>query len=70
MRQHRCLFISGIRPPDIELRARYLGALDPLQSEDTEVRRPVMEVFQLLQPLSVLLQEPLRSRVLGRMGAG
>jgi hypothetical protein len=35
---------------------------------DTEVRRLVMEVFQLLQPLSVLLQEPLRSRVLEQMG--
>ena len=61
---------SGIRPPDIEQRARYFAALDHLQSEDTEVRRLVMEVFQLLQPLSVLLQEPLRSRVLERMGAG
>jgi len=29
-----------------------------------------MEVFQLLQPLSVLLQEPLRNRVLERIGAG
>jgi flavin-dependent dehydrogenase len=59
---------SGIRPPDIEQRARYFAALDTLQSDDTEVRRLVMEVFQLLKPLSVLLQEPLRSRVLERMG--
>jgi hypothetical protein len=29
----------------------------------------VMEVFQLLQPLSVLLQEPLRSRVLEQLRA-
>jgi hypothetical protein len=28
-----------------------------------------MEVFQLLQPLSVLLQEPLRSRVLEQLRA-
>ena len=59
---------SGIRPPDIEQRTRYFAALDRLQCEDTEVRRLVMEVFQLLQPLSVLLQEPLRSRVLERIG--
>src|SRR5262249_48311658 len=47
---------GGIRPPDIEQRARYFAALDRLQCEDTEVRRLVTEVFQLLQPLSVLLQ--------------
>jgi 2-polyprenyl-6-methoxyphenol hydroxylase-like FAD-dependent oxidoreductase len=35
---------SGIRPPDIEQRARYSAALDRLQSEDTEVRRLVMEL--------------------------
>jgi 2-polyprenyl-6-methoxyphenol hydroxylase-like FAD-dependent oxidoreductase len=57
----------GIRPPDFEQRARYFAALDRLQCEDTEVRRLVMEVFQLLRPLSVLLQEPLRSRVLQRL---
>jgi 2-polyprenyl-6-methoxyphenol hydroxylase-like FAD-dependent oxidoreductase len=57
----------GLRPPDLEQRARYFAALDRLQCEDTEVRRLVTEVFQLLQPLSVLMQEPLRSRVLQRL---
>jgi hypothetical protein len=33
------------------------------------VRHLVMEVFQLLQPLSVLLQEPLRGRVLEQLRA-
>jgi 2-polyprenyl-6-methoxyphenol hydroxylase-like FAD-dependent oxidoreductase len=59
----------GIRPPDLEQRTRYFAALDRLQCEDTEVRRLVTEVFQLLQPLSVLQKDPLRSRVLARMAA-
>ena len=56
----------GTRPPGTDERARYFAALDDLQGEDAEVRRLVTEVFHLLQPLSVLQQEPLRSRVLGR----
>ena len=56
----------GTRPPGADERARYFAALDDLQGEDAEVRRLVTEVFHLLQPLSVLQQEPLRSRVLGR----
>jgi 2-polyprenyl-6-methoxyphenol hydroxylase-like FAD-dependent oxidoreductase len=56
----------GTRPPGTDERARYFAALDGLQGEDAEVRRLMTEVFQLLQPLSVLQQEPLRSRVLGR----
>jgi 2-polyprenyl-6-methoxyphenol hydroxylase-like FAD-dependent oxidoreductase len=59
----------GIRPPDLEERGRYFAALDRLQCEDVEVRRLVTEVFQLLQPLSVLLREPLRSRGLRRLAA-
>src|SRR5580704_75815 len=60
----------GIRPPGIEKQTRYFAALDTLQCEDGEVRRLVTEVFQLLQPLSVLQREPLRSCVLARMAAG
>jgi 2-polyprenyl-6-methoxyphenol hydroxylase-like FAD-dependent oxidoreductase len=57
----------GERPPGIQERARYFAALDELQLEDLEVRRLVTEVFQLLRPLSVLQEEPLRSRVLARI---
>jgi 2-polyprenyl-6-methoxyphenol hydroxylase-like FAD-dependent oxidoreductase len=57
----------GIRPAGAEDRARYFAALDRLQQEDPEVLRLMTEVFQLLKPLSALQQEPLRSRVLGRM---
>jgi 2-polyprenyl-6-methoxyphenol hydroxylase-like FAD-dependent oxidoreductase len=57
----------GIRPPGIDAQARYFATLDRLQSEDSEVRRLMTEVQHLLQPVSVLQQEPLRSRVLSRM---
>jgi hypothetical protein len=57
----------GTRPPGTEERARYFVALDELQGEDAEVRRRMTELFQLLQPLSVLQQESLRSRVLARL---
>lgn len=57
----------GNRPPGIEERARYFAALDKLASDDLEVRRLMAEVFHLVQPLSILQQEPLRSRVLSRI---
>jgi 2-polyprenyl-6-methoxyphenol hydroxylase-like FAD-dependent oxidoreductase len=57
----------GYRPPGIEERARYFAALDKLASDDLEVRRLMAEVFHLVQPLSILQQEPLRSRVLSRI---
>jgi hypothetical protein len=38
-----------------------------LQVDDIELQRLVMAVFHLTQPLSVLHEEPLRSRVLARM---
>jgi hypothetical protein len=53
----------GTRPPGIEDRARYFAALDMLAQEDEGVRRLMIEVFQLVKPLSILQQEPLRSRV-------
>lgn len=57
----------GTRPPGSDAQARYFATLDGLQSEDSEIRRLMTEVLHLLQPVSVLQQEPLRSRVLGRM---
>ena len=57
----------GERPPGIAERARYLAALDRLQLEDPAVQRLVTEVFHLVQPLSALHDEPLRSRVLARL---
>jgi hypothetical protein len=59
----------GERPPGMEQRARYFAALDRLQSEDVEIKWLMAGVFQLTQPLSVLHEEPLRSRVLARMQA-
>jgi 2-polyprenyl-6-methoxyphenol hydroxylase-like FAD-dependent oxidoreductase len=53
----------GNRPAGTEERARYFAILDRLQAEDTEIRRVITEVFHLVKPLSVLFQEPLKSRV-------
>lgn len=58
---------KGERPPGLAEGARYFIALDALVAEDIEVQRLVTEVFQLTKPLSVLSEEPLRSRVLARM---
>ena len=60
----------GTRPPGTDERARYLATLDALSSDDAEIRHLMTEVFHLLQPLSVLQQEPLRSRVLSRIARG
>jgi 2-polyprenyl-6-methoxyphenol hydroxylase-like FAD-dependent oxidoreductase len=57
----------GERPPGMQEGALYFAALDSLQSEDIEVQRLIMEVFQLQKPLSALTDEPIRSRVLQRM---
>jgi len=57
----------GVRPPGTAEQARYFAELDNLAQEDSEVLRLMTEVFHLVQPLSVLQQEPLRSRVLGRL---
>jgi 2-polyprenyl-6-methoxyphenol hydroxylase-like FAD-dependent oxidoreductase len=57
----------GERPAGSEERARYLAVLDRLQAEDPEIRLLVTEVFHLITPLSALLKEPVRSRVLARM---
>src|SRR5262249_30341476 len=60
----------GTRPPGTEERARYLATLNAHQADDAEISRLMPELFHLLQPLSVLQQEPLRSRVLGQMARG
>ena len=57
----------GERPPGSGERARYFAALDRLQTEDPEIRRLMTEVLQLVRPLSTLLEEPLRSRIVARM---
>jgi 2-polyprenyl-6-methoxyphenol hydroxylase-like FAD-dependent oxidoreductase len=57
----------GERPAGTEERARYFAILDRLQIEDPEIRRLMTEVFHLVRPLSALLEEPLRSRILAQM---
>jgi 2-polyprenyl-6-methoxyphenol hydroxylase-like FAD-dependent oxidoreductase len=57
----------GERPAGAEERARYFAILDRLQITDSEIRRLLTEVFHLVSPLSALLEEPLRSRVLAQM---
>jgi hypothetical protein len=59
----------GVRPPGAPERARYFAELDGLAQEDAEVLRLMTEVFHLVQPLSVLQEEPLRSRVLSRFAS-
>ncbi len=58
---------KGQRPRNLSEAAGYFAALDALQAEDVEVSRLLAEVFQLTKPLSVLLEEPLRSRVMARL---
>ena len=57
----------GTRPPGSEQRARYFAALDMLGQKDEEVQRLMTEVFHLVKPLSMLQEEPLRSRVLNQI---
>jgi flavin-dependent dehydrogenase len=54
----------GTRPPGIEKRAGYFAALDKLAQGDEGVLRLMTEVFHLVKPLSILQEEPLRSRVM------
>lgn len=57
----------GERPPGLKEQAQYMAALDRLQADDIELERLVTGVFLMTQPLSILHQEPLRSRVLAHM---
>jgi 2-polyprenyl-6-methoxyphenol hydroxylase-like FAD-dependent oxidoreductase len=60
---------KGERPPDFIESGRYFQALDAMTANDAEIHRLVMEVMFLARPLSALTEEPLRSRVLGRMNS-
>jgi 2-polyprenyl-6-methoxyphenol hydroxylase-like FAD-dependent oxidoreductase len=53
----------GDRPADLEEQAQYFADVDALTAEDVEVQRLITEVLNLARPLSVLREEPLRSRV-------
>jgi len=55
---------TGDRPPGADQEARYFAALDRLQRDDPDLQRLVTEVFHLVRPLSALLDEPVRSRVM------
>jgi len=57
---------QGERPANLEEDAQYFAALDALTAEDVEVYRLMVDVFNLVKPLSALHEEPLRSRVLAR----
>jgi 2-polyprenyl-6-methoxyphenol hydroxylase-like FAD-dependent oxidoreductase len=54
---------QGERPPDLEERTQYFMDVDALTADDNEVYRLLFEVLNLAKPLSVLREEPLRSRV-------
>ena len=57
---------QGERPADLEKGARYFAALDALTADDVEVHRLVVNVLNLVKPLSALNEEPLRSRVVAQ----
>jgi hypothetical protein len=56
----------GERPPDLEEGAQYLAALDALTADNVEAYRLMVDVFNLVKPLSALYEEPWRSRALAR----
>ena len=53
---------QGERPADLEEGAQYFADVDALTAEDLEIHRLLVEVFNLVKPLSALNEEPLRSR--------
>lgn len=57
----------GERPMGMEQGARYFLALDALQVQDRHVQTLLVEVFQLMKPLSALWDPPIRDRVLALM---
>jgi 2-polyprenyl-6-methoxyphenol hydroxylase-like FAD-dependent oxidoreductase len=59
---------TGTRPPAMGEGIRYFAALDALQVEDPAVQRLLVEVFQLIKPLSALWDDPIRERVMARIG--
>ena len=58
---------KGERPQMTSDSLRYFLILDALTAEDIEVHKTLFQVFSLVLPLSVLWDEPLRSRVYERM---
>jgi len=56
---------QGERPPDLKQRLAYFAAVVSLTADDPAIHRLMIEVLNLCKPLSVLNDEPLRSRVLG-----
>ena len=58
---------TGERPPAMAEGARYFAALDALQVEDPAVQRLLVEVFQLIKPITALWDETIRDRVLARL---
>jgi hypothetical protein len=54
---------QGQRPTDLQERAQYMEDVDALTADDIEVHRLMVEVFNLVKPLSTLSEEPWRSRV-------
>jgi 2-polyprenyl-6-methoxyphenol hydroxylase-like FAD-dependent oxidoreductase len=58
---------KGERPPDFAESTAYFGALDALTADDFEIGCLVTQVFQLAKPITVLQEEPLRSRVIAKM---
>lgn len=60
----------GERSAGSKERALYFKALGEIVNEDIDVHRLVVEVFGLAKPLSALMEEPLRSRVLAQIQKG
>jgi 2-polyprenyl-6-methoxyphenol hydroxylase-like FAD-dependent oxidoreductase len=58
---------TGERPPNMAESAQYFAALNALAIKDREVHKLLGEVFQLAKPLSVLMEEPLRSQALEQL---
>lgn len=54
------------RPAGLEEGTQYFAALDALTAEDVEFHRLLVDVLNLVQPLSALYEELVRSRVLAR----
>lgn len=55
---------QGAHPSGLEERTLYFAAADALTAQDLEVYKLVTEVLHLTKPMSLLYEEPLRSRIL------
>jgi len=58
---------QGERLADLEEEGQYFAAVDALTTEDVEVHRLMVEVLNLMKPLSALREEPLRNRALEQL---